>query len=365
MAQKSIQEHIKEVFGTEAKESSEPKMSYNRLGKSGLKVSKVILGAMGYGDPKFETWIMDEEKSLPLLEHAYKRGINTWDTADFYSMGRSEEIIGKAIKKYNIPRENLVILTKCYFGLDAKVMEAGHINVPMAMTNDGYMVNRVGLSRKHILDAVDASFARLGTYIDVYQIHRLDRDVPPEEIMKALNDVVESGKVRYLGASSMAAWEFQMLNNIAENKGWHKFISMQNYYNLISREEEREMHPYCEHAGIGLIPWSPLARGILTRPWKAEADSIRAQSDRFAALLSSEDDKVVVNRLEEVAKKLGVSMAVVAISWSLRKGVNPILGLQSIARIDEAVDMVNFKLSDEDMKALEEVYKAKPPAPVY
>lgn len=194
------------------------------------------------------------------------------------------------------------------------------------------------------------------------QIHRLDHDTEPEEIMKALNDVVESGKVRYLGASSMAAWEFQMLNNVAEKHGWHKFISMQNYHNLLYREEEREMHPYCNHAGVGLIPWSPLAQGTLARPWKKDEDSTRAETNAYVAMLTDNSDKAVVDRLEEVAKKLNVSMAKVAIAWSIRKGVNPILGLQSIKRIDEAAETVNFELSDEDMKLLEEPYRAKPPA---
>lgn len=198
-----------------------PNFTACSLGQSGLKISKVILGCMSYGDPASEKWVLDEEASLPLLEHAFKRGINTWDTADVYSVGKSEEIVGKAIKKYNIARERLVILTKCYFGVDEASIVSGRLDPAMVMTNDGYMVNRVGLSRKHIFDAVDASVkrsvlclvhnpkepgltnARLGTYIDVYQIHRLDPDVPPEEIMKALNDVVESGKVRYLGASSV------------------------------------------------------------------------------------------------------------------------------------------------------------------
>ncbi|KAH7139560.1 NADP-dependent oxidoreductase domain-containing protein [Dendryphion nanum] len=340
-------------------------MKYTRLGKSGLKISKVILGTMGYGDPRMGDWVLDEEGALPLLEHAYKRGINTWDTADFYSQGKSEEVVGKAIKKLNIPRQNLVILTKCFFGVDEEVLSSGTPNLRLSMVNDGYMVNRVGLSRKHILDAVDASVARLGTYIDVLQIHRLDRDVTPEEIMKALNDVVESGKVRYLGASSMAAWEFQMLNNTAERNGWHKFISMQNYHNLLYREEEREMHPYCNYAGIGLIPWSPLAQGTLARPWKDDASSVRAQNNAIIAMLTNDGDKDVVDRLEEVSKRLGVSMATVATAWSLKKGVNPILGLQSIGRIDEAVETVNFELSDADVEALEEPYRAKAAAPVF
>lgn len=193
------------------------------LGRSGLKISSIVLGAMGFGSPTSSngTWVLDEAASLPLLKYAFDKGINTWDTADFYSQGKSEEIIGTAIKKYGIQREKLVLLSKVFFGVDeAEVMKGGSPDLGAAMNNDGVMVNRVGLSRKHILDAVERSVERLGTYIDVLQIHRFDPDVPPEEIMKALNDVVESGKVRYIGASSMAAWRFQMLNNIAEKHGW-------------------------------------------------------------------------------------------------------------------------------------------------
>jgi len=211
-----------------------PKMEYTRLGNSGLKISKVIFGAMSFGSPDWQEWVIDEAAALPLLKHAYDLGLNTWDTADVYSNGRSEEIIGKALKQYNIPRQRVVILSKCYFGV---ADDGSQPPIAGVSTNDGEMVNRVGLSRKHIFDAVDRSVARLGTHIDVLQIHRLDRDTPREEIMRALNDVVESGKVRYIGASSMAAWEFQALQNIADKHGWHKFISMQNYYNLLYREE--------------------------------------------------------------------------------------------------------------------------------
>lgn len=184
--------------------------------------------------------------------------------ADVYSHGRSEEIIGKALTKYSIPRERVVILTKCFFGVDESGAQP---QMGAVSANAGENINQVGLSRKHIIDAVDRSVRRLGTYIDVLQIHRLDRETPKTEIMRALNDVVESGKVRYIGASSMAAWEFQMLQNIADKHGWHRFISMQSHYNLLYREEEREMFPYCNETGVGLIPWSPLARGALCRPW--------------------------------------------------------------------------------------------------
>ncbi len=315
---------------------------------------------MTYGTPDWQEWVLDEEKSLPLLKHAYDVGLNTWDTADVYSNGRSEEIIGKAIDKYQIPRQKLVILSKCYFGV---VQDGSQPRIHEMSKNDEGMVNQVGLSRKHIFDAVDASVKRLGTYIDVLQIHRLDRDTPKKEIMKALNDVVESGKVRYIGASSMAAWEFQMLQNIADTNGWHRFISMQNYHNLIYREEEREMIPYCRASGVGCIPWSPVARGALTRPW-GERSTKREKTDNFLKSLirskETEIDKAIVDRLEEVAKKKGVGMAQVAIAWSIKQeGVNPIVGLGSKERIDQAVEAVKVELTEEEAKYLEEPYMSK------
>ncbi|KAJ5550635.1 hypothetical protein N7535_001419 [Penicillium sp. DV-2018c] len=336
-------------------------MEYARLGDSGLKVSKVILGAMSFGAPEWQGWVLNEEESLPLLEYAYLKGIRTWDTADMYSYGKSEEIVGKALKKYNIPRSRVVILTKCYFGVD----DSGNFPPPLSTgrTNDGEFLNRVGLSRRHILEAVDASVERLGTYIDVLQIHRLDRETPREEIMRALNDVVESGKVRYIGASSMAAWEFQTLQNIAARNGWHKFISMQNYHNLIAREEEREMIPYCLDSGVSLIPWSPVARGALARPWGSRS-SLRETTDVGLSMLvrdrESETDKAIIDRVEELAGKKGISMAQVAIAWSLsHPSMYPIVGLNSKARIDEAVASVQIKLTPEEIQYLEEPYVPK------
>ena len=224
------------------------------------------------------------------------------------------------------------------------------------------MINRVGLSRKHILDAVDNSVKRLGTHIDVLQIHRLDRNVPPEETMKALNDVIEKGLVTYIGASSMSAWEFQNLQVIADKHGWHRFISMQNYHNLLYREEEREMIPYCKHSGVGLIPWSPLARGVLTRPW-SERTTKREQSDNFLKNLirskEGEVDRAIVDRVEEIAKKRGVSMSCIATAWSIKSGDIPIVGLSSKERIEETVANSNYELSDEDAKYLEEPYMPK------
>jgi versiconal hemiacetal acetate reductase len=224
-------------------------------------------------------------------------------------------------------------------------------------------VNRVGLSRKHILSAVAESVRRLGTYIDVLQIHRLDRDVCPVEIMRALNDVVESGQARYLGASSMAAWEFQKLQYIADRHGWHKFISMQNYYNLLYREEEREMIPLCRDLGVGVLPWSPLARGVLAHKWD-DRGSKREQTDKLLKGLvrgqeNNPTDEEIVNRVAKVAEKRNVPMATVALSWCMKKGVHPITGLGSKERIDQAVDAVRFRLTDEEIAYLEEPYRPK------
>lgn len=314
---------------------------------------------MSYGTPEWQEWVLNEEESLPLLEHAYRVGIRTWDTADVYSHGQSEEIIAKAIKKYKLPRENLTILSKCYFGVTP---DTPGNTISDCSTNAGNLVNQVGLSRKHILDAVDKSVARLGTYIDVLQIHRLDREIPREEIMRALNDVIESGKVRYIGASSMAAWEFQELQNIADRHGWHRFISMQGYYNLLYREEENEMIPYCVHSGVGLIPWSPLARGTLARPWTAR-NTLREKTDKHVQILiRSHDDKVdeeIVGRLEKVAGKLGKSMAQVAVAWCLGKNIYPIVGLNKKERMEEMVEATKIKLSEEDDRYLEDPYQPK------
>ncbi|KAA8896320.1 putative aldo-keto reductase [Sphaerosporella brunnea] len=310
---------------------------------------------MSYGNSQWQKWVLDEDKALPLLKAAYDKGLNTWDTADFYSDGQSEVVVGKAIKEYSIPREQLVILSKCYFTWDS---EAGTV----AANDNKKWVNRCGLSRKHILDAVDRSVERLGTYIDVLQIHRLDRETPMEEIMKALDDVVKSGKVRYIGASSMYAWEFQALQNIAERNGWTKFISMQNYLNLLYREEEREMIPYCKATGVGLIPWSPLARGVLTRPIGA-APTTREEVDRTLKghyrSRESEADNAIVTRVEEIAKKRGVSMATVGMAWVMKQGACPIVGMSSEERMDEAIAAIDFELSDEEARYLEEPYLPK------
>ncbi|KAK5715163.1 CSG1/SUR1-like protein [Elasticomyces elasticus] len=314
---------------------------------------------MTFGSLQWQPWILNESAALPLLKHAFDLGINTWDTADVYSHGESERIIGKAIQQYKLPRQKLVIMTKCYF----PVCESGDQPAfDMSVKNDGRYVNSMGLSRKYIFDAVDSSTDRLRTYIDVLQIHRLDRETDKTEIMRALNDVVESGKVRYIGASSMAAWEFQMLQNIAEKHGWHKFISMQNYHNLVFREEEREMIPYCKATGVGLLPWSPIARGALARPFNDTDRSHREQTDPLVSQRgrSSTADEAVINRVEHLAEKYGVSMACIATSWCLHHGDCPIVGLNSTSRMDQIVKGLSFRLSAEDARYLEEPYVPKP-----
>lgn len=263
------------------------------------------------------------------------------------------------MKIHGIPREQVVILTKIFYALDPDGQ--GPISSLKDRTKR-HLVNRVGLSRKHILAAVAESTRRLGTYIDVLQIHRFDPESNLTETMKALHDVVESGCVRYLGASSMATWEFQKLQYIAEKNGWHKFISMQNYHNLIYREEEREMIPFCRDSSVGILPWSPLARGVLAHPW-TERDTKREHTDKLLNSLvrGSETitDETIVSRVQEIAEKRGVKMSTIALAWSLRQGMCPITGLQSTARIDEAVQAVAFQLSDDEAAYLEEPYTPK------
>lgn len=249
-------------------------------------------------------------------------------------------------------------MTKIFYHLD-------YVNQPPIneLMQKERFPNRVGLSRKHILAAVDASIARLGTYIDVLQIHRLDRECCPIEIMRTLNELVISGKVRYLGASSMQAWEFQKLQNIAERNGWHKFVSMQNYWNLLYREEEREMVPYCRDAGVGVMPWSALARGALSRPFNTRG-GLRNESDKLLENLvrghgSQDVDEAIIGRVEEVARKKGISMAMVALAWNIAKGGFPITGANSIERIDEAVESMSVKLTDEEIACLEDLYRPK------
>lgn len=332
-----------------------PKVEYKQLGNSGLRVSVPILGAMSIGDKRWQPWVIEEDEALPLLKAAYHRGLNTWDSANVYSNGVSEEIIGKAIKKYNIPRHKLVICTK----LCGTVREGNSPEVLALKDIDNTVdyVNQRGLSRQGIFAAVNASLARLDTpYIDLLQIHRFDKTVPVEETMKALHDLVESGKVHYIGASSMWAYQFATMQFVAEKNGWTKFVSMQNAYNLLYREEEREMNKFCLATGVGLVPWGPLCHGQLARPHRANGSTTRSSGK--PAL--SEADISIISRVEELAKKKDWKMVHVSLAWLKYKGISsPICGLSSVARLDEALNARGKDLTAEEVKYLEEPYVPK------
>ena len=327
-------------------------MEYVNLGKTGLKVSRICLGCMTYGEPATgvpmagrHAWTLNEEQSQPFLKQALDLGINFFDTANVYSSGASEEVLGRFLKA-NTSREKVVIASKVRF--------------PM---RDG--PNGSGLSRKEIFFELDESLRRLGTdYVDLYQIHRWDPETPIEETLEALHDVVKAGKVRYIGASSMYAWQFAKALYLADLNGWTRFTSMQNHYNLLYREEEREMMGLCADQGIGVLPWSPLARGRLARPWKAESTS-RSETDKFGNTMYSktEDaDKAVVDRLEEIARKQGVPQAQVALAWMLSKPVitSPIVGASKPGHLEDAVAALSVKLTVDEIKALEEPYVPHP-----
>ncbi|KZO99803.1 Aldo/keto reductase [Calocera viscosa TUFC12733] len=330
-----------------------PQVEYRRLGNSGLRVSVPIVGAMSFGSKKQLDWVIEEEEALQLLKAAWDRGINTWDTANVYSAGESERIIGMAIKKFNIPRSKLVILTKCKGLVPEDLNVRGNEHTKHLAFSKDY-INQWGLSRTAIFNQVEASLKRLGTdYIDLYQIHRADfPNATAEETMGALNDLVRSGKVRYIGASSMWAWELAEYQNVAEKHGWTKFISMQNHYSLLYREEEREMNKYCEYTGVGLIPWGPVAAGQLARPLAAQKETARAKGGNRQLTAAEEE---IIRRVEELAKKKGWTMAQVALAWIDDKVSSPIVGFSSVARLEEAI-IPDKKLTAEERKYLEEPY---------
>ena len=321
-------------------------MQYVRLGRTGLQVSRLALGCMSYGNPQWRPWVLDEAAAQPFFRRAIEAGINFFDTADMYSLGVSEEVTGRALKAY-ARREEVVLATK--------------VNFPMSAGP-----NMGGLSRKHILQACDASLTRLGVEaIDLYQIHRFDPAVPIDETLEALNDLVRGGKVRYIGASSGPAWRMANALSSSERHGWARFISMQNHYNLVYREEEREMIPLCLEEGVGLVPWSPLARGMLTRPWPADGKvrsdvTARAGSDDYSPrLYDHPSDREVVGALEAVAKARGVMMAEVGLAWLLgRPGVvAPIVGATKLEHLEAAIRAVDLQLTTEERAALEAPYR--------
>ncbi|KDQ50545.1 hypothetical protein JAAARDRAFT_74185 [Jaapia argillacea MUCL 33604] len=333
-------------------------VEYHQLGQSGLRVSVPILGTMSFGSSKWEPWVLDEDKALPILKAAWDRGITTIDTANVYSNGESKRIVAKFIETYNIPRSELIIATKC-FALVHKDVSVRVIGRPDLLKQRDY-VNQSGLSRAAIFNAVEASLQRLKTtYIDLYQIHRFDANTPMEETMKALHDLVQSGKVRYIGASSMRCWQFAMLNAVAEKNGWTKFVSMQDEYSLLYREEEREMHAYCNHNGIGIIPWAPLAAGHLARPLGTETARTSFAKGTPSESKHRESDKLVISRAEEIAQKKGCTMGQVALAWVQGKVSSPIVGVSSVERLEEAI-IRGLSLTEEEVRYLEEPYESKP-----
>jgi aryl-alcohol dehydrogenase-like predicted oxidoreductase len=317
-------------------------MDYIRLGNSGLKVSRICLGCMTYGIPERgdHTWTLNEEASRPFIQRALELGINFFDTANVYSDGTSEEIVGHALKDF-AKRSDVVLATKVYF--------------PMSSAPNGG-----GLSRKAILSEIENSLRRLGTdYVDLYQIHRWDYDTPIEETLEALHDVVRAGKARYIGASSMYAWQFAKALYTADLNGWTRFASMQNHYNLLYREEEREMMKLCADQGIGVLPWSPLARGKLTRDWNQTTE--RTEADKYARTLygkTMDADREVVAAVSKVAEQRGIPRAQVALAWMLQKSfiTAPIIGASKPQHLDDAVAAVSLRLTGEEIETLEKPY---------
>jgi 1-deoxyxylulose-5-phosphate synthase len=319
-------------------------MQYVRLGDTGLQVSRICLGCMSYGEPDRggHPWSLGEQDARPFFRRAIEAGINFFDTANVYSAGSSEEITGRALTEF-ADRDDVVIATK--------------VNGRMRPGANG-----AGLSRKAIMTEIDHSLRRLGTdYVDLYQIHRLDPQTPIEETLEALHDVVKAGKARYIGASSMWAWQFSKALHVSERNGWTRFVSMQDHYNLLQREEEREMLPLCLDEGIGVIPWSPLARGRLTRAWDASTE--RSQTDRFGSSLYSDDDRRIVDAVAKIAESRGVSRAQVALAWLLRQPAvtAPIVGATKPEHLEDAIAAVDLELHDEAAQ-LEEPYSPRLPA---
>ena len=325
-------------------------MEYVNLGSTGTRVSRLSLGMMTYGAKSWREWVLEWDESAPILKRAFEAGINFYDTADVYSLGASEQITGRAAKEYAAGRDEVVIATKVFNPI-----------------TEG--LNDRGLSRKHIMASIDRSLKNLGTdYVDLYQIHRFDKDTPIEETCEALNDVVKAGKALYLGASSMYAWQFQKMLHYQKQRGLAQFVTMQNHYNLVYREEEREMIPLCLDAGVGLIPWSPLARGFLAGNRKANEDKLqsettRARTDAYAhSLYYRESDFALVDRLTEVAEARGVKNAQVALAWMLgRPGVSaPIIGASKMYQLEDAIAAMDIKLTDDEVTKLEAGYEPHP-----
>jgi aryl-alcohol dehydrogenase (NADP+) len=322
-------------------------MEYVKFGNTGMKVSRLCLGMMSYGSKKWREWILEEGEAKPFFQRALEAGINFFDTADIYSLGASEEVLGNLLKAFGVQREAVVIATKVFNPMSDEV-------------------NDRGLSRKHIMDSIDKSLKRLKMdYVDLYQIHRWDYETPIEETMQALHDVVKAGKARYLGASSMFAWQLTKAQYTTDLHGWTRFVSMQNHYNLIYREEEREMIPCIRDQGVAMIPWSPMARGFFAGNHRKGdwGDTTRARTDTYAQdMYYRDEDFVVADRVQEIAKRRGVSGPQIALAWVLSKPfvTAPIIGATKIEHLDQAIAALDIRLSEEEVKRLEELYRPHP-----
>ncbi|KAG8983058.1 hypothetical protein FRB90_006334 [Tulasnella sp. 427] len=356
-------------------EQTTTNMPYVRLGKSGLKISRLVLGCMSYGSPDWQGWVLGEEEGLKHIKAAYDMGINAFDTANVYSNGLSEVILGKAIKKYNLPRDEIVVMTKVWGPVGKNTSDFLFLASSEELGSKRY-TNQQGLSRKHIFESIKHSLERLQLdYVDLFQCHRFDRNTPIEDTMHALHDVVKAGYARYIGMSSCYAWQSRSerklkaltvvhkMQNYARQHGLTEFISMQNFHNAVYREEEREMIPLLHDLGVGMIPWSPLARGFLARDAKEE--SVRTQTDAFykgSGMADAEGFLLDINaKVAEIAKKRGISMAQVAVAWSLSKPYMsaPIVGTTSIDKLKDLVEGVHVKLTEEEVKSIDELYRPR------
>lgn len=330
------------------------------FGQTGIKISPIIVGCMSYGDRSWFDWVIeDEEKIFKILKFCYDNGLRTFDTADVYSMGKSERILGKFLKKYNIKRETVVIMTKIFLPIDEDLEDmkiSGTLVDQLDTPKEVTLANQQGLSRKHIIAGVKNSMERLGTYIDVLQIHRLDHDTPMKEIMRTLNWVVEQGYTRYIGASSMLATEFVELQMIADKYNWFQFVNLQTQYSLICREDERELIPFAKRHSLAMTPWSPNAAGMLTRPLSEQKNTERGSKGQYFLPLTDANGEII-KRVEEIAKKHNLPMAVISTAWVLSKGFYPIVGMSGINRVEDAIKATKVELSEEDIKYLEEPYQ--------
>ncbi|KAI9264305.1 NADP-dependent oxidoreductase domain-containing protein [Phascolomyces articulosus] len=338
------------------------KMQYVRLGNTGMKVSRICLGGLSFGSSRSFDWIKDEKESIELIGKAYEAGINFFDTANIYSNGESERVLGKAVHYHKMSRSRIVVATKLFFPVMPNVEDFAPSR--QQLENDsfnGSFINDWGLSRKHIMDAIEDTLKRLQLdYIDILQIHRLDPHTTMEETMETLHDLIKAGKVRYIGASSMPTWQFQKANNVAEKNGWTPFTCMTNFYNLLYREEEREMIPYCADQKIAVIPWSPLAMGLLTGGGKGRNTLRSEQTNQvFGDQLY---DETIAGRVEELASKKNVKPAQIALAWLYSKPyiTAPIVGIGNEQHLVDAVGALNIKLTEEETKFLEECYSPRP-----